>query len=165
MFWRYRKRLDEEIEAHLAHETEANRERGMDPLAARSAALRTFGSPEVAKEIVRELDPLYWLDTLWQDLRFALRFAARNRWTNASAVATLTMASRSTSASSLCSTDCSSAPGCAPTPRHSSLSFPVSRANTANDSRTTRRCHNRTMPYIVIRPGHLLRWPRTEYCR
>ena len=63
----------------------------MDPVAARRAALRTFGNVEAAKETVRELDPLYWLDTLWQDVRFAFRLIARNRWTSGTIVETLTI--------------------------------------------------------------------------
>lgn len=89
MFWRRRKRLDEEVQSHLAQETADNIARGMDPAKARNAALRTFGNVESAKEKARELDPLYWLDTLWQDISFAFRLIARNRWTSATIVATL----------------------------------------------------------------------------
>lgn len=90
MFWR-RTRLDEEVESHLAEETADNIARGMDPAAARNAAMRTFGNVEAAKETVRESDPLYWVDTLWQDVRFAFRLMARNRWLSATIVATLTI--------------------------------------------------------------------------
>ena len=54
MFWRRRRRLDEEVESHLAEETADNIARGMDPAAARHAALRTFGNVEAAKETARE---------------------------------------------------------------------------------------------------------------
>lgn len=91
MFWRRRTRLDEEIDAHLAAETAENLERGMDASEARNAALRTFGNVEAAKERARELDPLYWLDTLWQDTRFALRMIGRNRWISLTIIATLTV--------------------------------------------------------------------------
>ena len=91
MFWRRRSRLDEEVEAHLAEEIADNLARGMDPEAARAAALRTFGNVEAAKETVRERDRLYWLDTLGQDVRFAFRLMARNRWLSATIVATLTV--------------------------------------------------------------------------
>jgi predicted permease len=90
MFWR-RERLDEEVESHLAEETSDNMARGMDPAAARNAAIRAFGNVEAAKEIVRERDPLYWADTLWQDIRFAFRLIARNGWLSATIVATLTV--------------------------------------------------------------------------
>ncbi len=91
MFWRRRTRLDSEVEVHLAEETDDNIARGMDPAAARRAALRTFGNVGAAKEQARELDPLYWLDTLWQDVRFAFRLIARNRWVSITIVATLTV--------------------------------------------------------------------------
>jgi predicted permease len=91
MFWRRRRRLDQEIESHLAEETADNEDRGMDPESARRAALRTFGNVGAAKEKSRELDPLYWLDTLWQDTRFAFRLIARNRWVSLTIVATLTV--------------------------------------------------------------------------
>jgi predicted permease len=91
MFWRRRRRFDQEIESHLAEETADNEERGMDPVTARRAALRTFGNVGAAKEKSRELDPLYWLDTLWQDTRFAFRLIARNRWVSLTIVATLTV--------------------------------------------------------------------------
>ena len=91
MFWRRRKRLEEEVESHLEEEIADNIARGMNPVAARNAALRTFGNVAVAKERARELDPLYWLDTLLQDLRFALRLIVRNRWTSTTIVATLTV--------------------------------------------------------------------------
>ena len=91
MFGRRRTRLDEEIATHLAEETAENIARGMDPAAARAAAQRTFGNVEAAKEKARELDPLYWLDTLWQDVRFAFRLIARTRWASLTIVATLTV--------------------------------------------------------------------------
>jgi predicted permease len=91
MFWRRRQRLDEEIESHLAEETADNVARGMDPVSARRIALRTFGNVGAAKERSRELDPLYWLDTLWQDIRFACRLIAPNRWVSLTIVATLTV--------------------------------------------------------------------------
>ena len=86
-----RRRLDEEIESHLAEETADNIARGMDAETARRAALRTFGNVEAAKERVRELDPRYWIDTLWQDVRFACRQIVRNRWISATTVTTLTV--------------------------------------------------------------------------
>jgi predicted permease len=91
MFWRRRKRLDEEVQSHLAEETADNVARGMDPVKARNAALRTFGNVARAMENARELDPLYWLDTLWQDACFAFRLIVRNRWTSATILATLTV--------------------------------------------------------------------------
>ena len=89
MFGRRRGRLDEEMESHLAEETADNIARGMDPVTARYAALRTFGNVEAAKEQIRALDPMYWLDTLWQDARFGIRQIVRHRWISLTTVATL----------------------------------------------------------------------------
>jgi putative ABC transport system permease protein len=86
-----RRNVDEEIESHLAEEMADNIARGMDPETARHAALRTFGNVEAAKERARELDPMYWLDTLWQDVRFACRQLVRNRSISATIIATLTV--------------------------------------------------------------------------
>jgi predicted permease len=91
MFRRGRSRLNEEVESHLAQETADNIARGMDPASARYAAMRTFGNVEAAKEAVRERDPFYWVDTFWQDVRFAFRLIARNKWLSATIVATLTV--------------------------------------------------------------------------
>jgi putative ABC transport system permease protein len=91
VLWRRRTRLDEEVASHLAQETADNIARGMEPATARSAAMRAFGNVEAAKEMVRERDPLYWVDTLWQDIRFAIRLIARSRWLSATIVATLTV--------------------------------------------------------------------------
>lgn len=91
MFWRKRARLGEELEHHVAAETADNVGRGMSPEAARTAALRTVGNVQSAQERARELDPLYWLDTLWQDVRFACRLIGRNRWTSVTIVATLAL--------------------------------------------------------------------------
>jgi hypothetical protein len=86
-----RRRHDDEIESHLAEETADQIAGGLDPRATRNAALRNFGNVESVKELMRERDPLYWLDALWQDVRFAFRLIARHRWTSATIVATLTL--------------------------------------------------------------------------
>ena len=91
MFWRSRNRLDEEVASHIAEEIADNIARGMNPAAAREAAMRAFGNVQTAKETVREHNPWYWLDTLWQDVYFAFRLIARNPSLSATIVATLTM--------------------------------------------------------------------------
>jgi predicted permease len=90
MFWRRRGRLDEEIASHVAEETADNIARGLDPSDARAAALRTFGNVERAKEIVRERNPWYWLDTFSQDVSFAFRVIVRSPLLSAAILATLT---------------------------------------------------------------------------
>lgn len=91
MFWRRQRRLDEEVESHVAEGTAEHIARGMDPISARNAALRTFGNIGSAEEKARELDPLYWLDTVWQDTRFAFKLILRNKWMSIAIVATLTV--------------------------------------------------------------------------
>jgi hypothetical protein len=89
--WRGRRRLDEEVASHLAEETADNIARGMDSVTARQAAMRAFGNVEAVKERMRERNPWYWLDTLSQDIGFALRLIARNPWLSATIVGTLTI--------------------------------------------------------------------------
>jgi|SRR6266545_3388699 len=157
MFWRRRKRLDEEVQSHLAEETADNIARGMDPVKARNAALRTFGNVASAKENARELDPFYWLDTLWQDACFAFRLIARNRWTSATIIATLTVGiTLNVSVFSLL-TGCSCAPGCAANRKRSLASFRDSREDTAFDFPTTRPCLSPTMFGIAIRRNRFSR--------
>lgn len=91
MFWRRRSRLDEEIESHLAEETADNVARGMDSVTAREAALQTFGNVERAKELVRERNRWYWLDTLAQDVSFACRLIRRSPVLSATIFTTLTI--------------------------------------------------------------------------
>jgi predicted permease len=56
---------------------------------------RTLGNVEAAKEatkeMLRERGRWYWMDTVWQDIRFAGRLIARSKWLSATIVATLTI--------------------------------------------------------------------------
>ncbi len=65
--------LDRELGAHLDLETEEQREAGLPPDEARHAARRAFGNVTLVKEDT----PAMWgwtsVETLWQDLRYALR--------------------------------------------------------------------------------------------
>jgi len=70
---RRRKQLAEEIQAHLALETNENLEAGMTPDEARRAAQRRFGNELLALERSREIWGALWLERLVQDVRFALR--------------------------------------------------------------------------------------------
>jgi putative ABC transport system permease protein len=72
-----RSRRDEdfarEIEAHIEHEIDENLARGMDHLHAARAAHRKFGNITLAKENVRRMNTIGFLESLGQDLRYALR--------------------------------------------------------------------------------------------
>src|SRR5262249_36102198 len=65
--------LTEEIDAYLEMLVERNINAGLDPAHARRAALIELGGREQVKEKVREARMGYQLETLWQDLRYALR--------------------------------------------------------------------------------------------
>jgi predicted permease len=65
--------LAAEIQAHIEFQTEDNIRAGMSPEEARRSALLTFGGIESAKESVRDQRSLPWLETTWQDVRYALR--------------------------------------------------------------------------------------------
>jgi putative ABC transport system permease protein len=62
-----------EIEAHLAHETDEQIERGLPPEDARYAALRRFGNVTRHLERFREASPWFRLETVWQDVRYGWR--------------------------------------------------------------------------------------------
>jgi len=66
-------RLAEELQAHFDLLTDEHIARGMSPADARLAARRSFGGVEQIKERYRDQRGLPWLDTLAQDLRFAVR--------------------------------------------------------------------------------------------
>src|SRR5215510_13755946 len=70
--------LAEEIEAYLEMLVEQKIKEGLDPAEARRAALIELGGREQVKEKIREARAGYYLETLWQDLRYALRILHKN---------------------------------------------------------------------------------------
>jgi putative ABC transport system permease protein len=71
--------LDQEIQDHLAAETQDNIDRGMGVAEARTAALRKFGNVARIREETRGVWHPVWIAQLLQDLRYALRALNRNR--------------------------------------------------------------------------------------
>src|SRR5437899_4497953 len=65
--------IDDELQAHLAMRTEDNVAAGMSPaVAARDARLR-FGNPTTTRERVEHVDVALSLDSVWRDIRYAIR--------------------------------------------------------------------------------------------
>lgn len=65
--------LDDELGAHLEMAVEENLARGLSEREARRVAHVDLGGVTTVKQARRQADSLYWLDTLLQDLRTALR--------------------------------------------------------------------------------------------
>ena len=65
--------LDEELQFHIDARTRDNLHAGMTAEAARQDARRRFGNQTLAKESTREADIVVALQTVGQDLRYALR--------------------------------------------------------------------------------------------
>jgi predicted permease len=70
--------LDQELAMHLDLATEDNIRRGLSPEEARRDALVRFGGVEVAKEVHRDARGLPWLDSILQDIRYAVRTLCRD---------------------------------------------------------------------------------------
>ncbi len=70
--------LEEELQFHLAKRAEKNRALGLGADDAQAAAHRRFGNVTLVKEDCRESWTFTWLETLWQDLRYAARILAKS---------------------------------------------------------------------------------------
>ena len=71
-------RVDDELEFHLAMETEENIRRGMDPRKARTAARRKVGNKTQVCEEVHSMNTISFLDEFAQNVRFSFRTLRRN---------------------------------------------------------------------------------------
>jgi putative ABC transport system permease protein len=84
--------LDDEVRFHLDMQIEENLRSGMSPAEARHAALRSFGGVEPMKEQYRHRSSFALLETVAQDIRYALRSLRRSPAFTLASIATLAVA-------------------------------------------------------------------------
>jgi predicted permease len=90
--------VDEELEFHLERELEANLASAMTAEEARRQAGIAFGGVERAREQCREERPGYFMETLLQDVRYAVRGFRRNPIFTVTVVVTLMLGIGATAA-------------------------------------------------------------------
>jgi len=83
--------LADEIQLHLEMQIEEHLRQGMSQEEARYLALRKFGGVDQVKEIYRERRTLWWVETIFQDLRYGFRMLRRSPGMTAVAVLSLAL--------------------------------------------------------------------------
>jgi len=83
--------LDDELQFHIEMRTLEFIAAGMAPEEACRRAARLFGNQTLLKERTREMDTIGWIETFWQDLRYATRMLLRTRIFTSVAVLSLAL--------------------------------------------------------------------------
>src|ERR1700722_19857184 len=73
-----RHEIDDELQFHLEQQAEANIAAGMTPQEARRQAAIAFGGVERTREESHQQRPSFYIETVLQDIRYALRGFRRN---------------------------------------------------------------------------------------
>jgi putative ABC transport system permease protein len=88
---RREREMADEIESHLQMHVEENLNRGMDAEQAWREARLKFGGVEQARESIREESTIMVLETIWRDLRYAIRGLRGNPGFAATAILSLAL--------------------------------------------------------------------------
>jgi hypothetical protein len=81
--------LEEELRLHFDLQVEQNIAAGMDPIEARSAALREFGPVTLHKDHCRDARRTGMIESFWEDARYAVRNLRRDPFLALAATVTL----------------------------------------------------------------------------
>ncbi|HUN83035.1 MAG TPA: ABC transporter permease [Terracidiphilus sp.] len=90
--------FDAELESHIAMDTEDGMRKGVNPGEARRQALIRLGGAEQTRQAWRERQSLPWIESLFRDVRYALRGFRRNPAFTVTVILTLALGIGATTA-------------------------------------------------------------------